>query len=500
MKLKEFFNDVRFENGFAAQIEVSAISLKIEKCVSGCMFFCFEKDYGASLCCSAEAVKRGALVVVSEQKIEAEFLKNADCDFCSDNTKKQCAVNLVVQNARDFLTEACKVFYGNPQKKLKTIAVVGTNGKTTVCSLVKKLLSDSNIPCGAIGTFGAVYGENKIRTGMTTPDAPELYEIMADMVKCGMKAVCMELSAHAIFYKRADFSFDAVVFTNCSPEHLDFFKTYEKYRDTKISAFSVQKARIAVINSDDDCYALIQGFRKKERGVISYGIKNPSDVFAIDVRQKTDGAEFIINLFDAVYRIKSSLIGKFNVYNMLAAATVCALFGVKTADIAKLLSEFMPVCGRMERVCLKKRVYVDYAHTPDALKNALITLREIKGAGRLICVFGCGGNRDEQKREKMGEISGRYADFTVITSDNPRYEEPFKIISQIESGIRKSSLNYIVIGEREQAIKYAVGIAGENDVILIAGKGAEEYQEVMGTFRKFSDKEVACAFLNGEDE
>lgn len=499
MKLKEFLNEEQLAKiGELKQKEIAAICVKSEKCIANSMFFCFDGRTHVAEESAREALKKGASVLVSERPLELPLsLKESNCEK-NDDIEKSGVVCLVVENARDFLTEACKIFYDNPQKKLKTIAVVGTNGKTSVCGMIKSMLCGSGTPCGAIGTFGASYGEKIVKTGMTTPDAPELYAILSDMIKSGMKAVCMELSAHAIFYKRADFTFDAVVFTNCSEDHLDFFKSYEEYRDVKISAFSQKKSRIAVVNCDDEAFPLIAASRK--HGLITYGIENPSDVFAMDIEAKEGGSEFVMNLFDAVFRIKSSLIGKFNVYNMLAAATVCALFGVKTAKLARLLNCFMPISGRMERVCLKRRVYVDYAHTPDGLKKALIALRESNPYSRLICVFGCGGNRDKQKRPIMGEISGKYADFTIITSDNPRYEEPLEIISQIESGIRKSSLNYIIISDRAQAIKYAVDISDYKDVVLIAGKGAEEYQEIMGAQRRFLDKEVACAFLGNDDE
>lgn len=485
MKLSEFLTEEqRAVYADANNTEITSICVKSEKCTHGAMFFCFDGK-----ACSAEerankAIKSGATALISAKPLKACI-----------NTR---AINVVIEDPRGFLTKACKLFYDNPQKKLKTIAVVGTNGKTSVCTMIKNIFCSTGITCGSIGTFGADYAHTHVVTGMTTPDAPELYALLADMASRGVKVVCMELSAHAIYFKKADFIFDICVFTNCSPEHLDFFESYEFYRDTKISAFSEKSARLAVVNSDDECFKTIASIRSG--GVITYGINNPSDVFAIDSECNRDGLSFVLNLFDAVYRIKNSLTGIFNVYNMMAAATVCALCGVKTARITKILCSFTPISGRMERVCLKRKIYIDFAHTPIGLECALKALREVKGEGRLICVFGCGGNRDKTKRAEMGKISGTYADFTVITSDNPRFEEPGEIIAQIEGGIRKVSLKYIIISDREQAIKYAVTSSCENDVILIAGKGAEEYQEIMGTFRRFSDKEIACSVLNGDDE
>lgn len=492
MKLGEILPENSTEKNEIGEREITSICVKSEKCASGSMFFCFDAKTHSCETYAFDALSRGATVLVSERPINDIIDK-----FCADFGVNVKPYNLVVKNARTFLTKACKAFYNDPQKKLRTIAVVGTNGKTSVCSMIKRILTDFGENCGFIGTFGAIYANKRIETKMTTPDAPELYEILDDMVKSGVKIAAMELSAHAIYFKKADFTFDIAVFTNCGRDHLDFFETFENYRATKVSAFSMRGARLAVVNGDDPCLPLIAA--KRDRGLITYGIDKPCDVFAMDIVCKKDGTEFIINLFDAVYRVNCQAIGRFNVYNMLAAATVCALCGVKTDAVAKSLRSFLPVSGRLERVCLKKRVYIDYAHTPEGLENALKSLNEIKGDGKLICVFGCGGNRDKEKRPVMGEISGKYADFTVITSDNPRYEEPGEIISQIEKGIRNVSLGYIIIRDREQAIKYAIDEAGDGDVVLIAGKGAEEYQEIMGVFRRFSDKEIACACIDGEN-
>lgn len=495
MKFEKLLSEKYCVPSDVADLEISSICVNSKKCVKDSMFFCFESKNHSCGAYAEDALKRGASVLISETPLDDVIRKFiSDRQDCCEKIVKP--YNLVVKNARLFLSGVCKTFYGEPHKKLRTIAVVGTNGKTSVACMIYKILNDFGEKCGFIGTFGAIYDGKKIKTDMTTPDSPELYEILADMVKCGVKTVAVELSAHAIFLKKADFTFDIAVFTNCGRDHLDFFETFEKYRAVKVSAFSMRGARLAVVNGDDDCLPLIAS--KRDRGLITYGIERPCDVFAMDVECKKESVEFIINLFDAVYRIKCALIGKFNVYNMLAAATACALCGVKTDSVAKSMRSFLPVDGRLERVCLKKRVYVDYAHTPEGLENALKSLIEIKGYGKLICVFGCGGNRDKEKRPKMGEISGKYADFTVITSDNPRFEEPSEIISQIEKGIRNVSLGYIIISDREQAIKYALNFAGDGDVVLIAGKGAEEYQETMGVFRKFSDKEVACACLDGD--
>lgn len=463
----------------AGETEITYIAVIPEKMKKGAIAVCADGKMHKAEDYAAIAAKNGVEVIVCER------------DFPFDGIK------IIAADCRKFATEACIAFYGCPQKKLRTIAVIGTNGKTSVCAMIRKIFTDFGIECGSIGTAGAIYGDKIVQTGMTTPDPPELFGILADMVNAGVKVVCMEYSAHAIYYKKADFKFDVAVFTNCTRDHLDFFESYEQYESVKLSAFSGAKARLVVVNGDDPCSRRIAKARKS--GIITYGINDPCDVFAVDERATENGEEFVMNLFDCVFGVKSSLIGRFNVYNMLAAATACALCGVKTASVAKSLEKIDPVDGRMQRASADGRVFIDYAHTPDGLKNALESLNEIKGEGRLICVFGCGGNRDKEKRPIMGEISGNLADFTVITSDNPRFEEPCEIISQIEKGVRKVTRNYVIIHDREKAINYALNFAGEKDLVLIAGKGAEKTQEIMGVFSKFSDEDAVAAFVKSEE-
>jgi len=476
MKIKELIDKFNCETfNINLQDEITNLKLHSEKCTNGSLFFCIKGNNTDGHNFAKNAVENGAVAVVCERRIE------------------QNVPQIVVKNVRRALTHFCKVFYSEPNKKLQTIAIVGTNGKTTVCESICEVLNASGNTCGKIGTFGAFIGDEKIDTGFTTPDTPELFELLNKMVEAGVKTVCMELSAHAIYYEKADFKFDLVVFTNCSSDHLDFFKTFDKYAYTKSRAFLHKNCKLAVVNADDPLGLQIVASRGS--GIITYGIKNPSDVFAIDLVESGYGVFFVMNLFDVLYEINCNRIGVFNVYNLLACATVCALCGVKTDFIAEKIQNLCQVKGRMEKVCDKIKIFVDYAHTPDALKNALTALNNIKGRKQLICVFGCGGNRDKSKRREMGKISGKYSDFTVITSDNSRFEESKDIIGQIESGIREIAFDYITITDREKAIEYAVNRANSGDFILIAGKGAEEYQESMGVSRYFSDRETARYYV-----
>ncbi len=473
MKLKELIKDIECEKiSVDEEIEISSLCIKDCDCKEGSAFFCIKGQVTDGSKYVLQAKKRGAVVIITEEMVY-------NCDIGQ----------IIVKNVRKAINRFCDLFYDAPYKKLRMIAVVGTNGKTTVCELIASILNEYGIDCGKIGTLGASFKDMQVETGFTTPDTPKLYELLDEMVKRGAKAVCMELSAHAIYYEKTNFRFDVAVFTNCTPEHLDFFKTFEEYQEVKLSAFAKNKAKLCVVNGDDNLGKEISCLRSG--GTLTYGLEDPVDVFAIDFEEKRDGMRFLINLFDTLYEVQNNYIGKFNVYNMLAAATTCAICGVKTQFIAKKLCEIGIVDGRMERVCEKINVYVDYAHTPDGLKQALTTLNGIKGDKRLICVFGCGGNRDKEKRAKMGEISGELADFTVITSDNPRFEDEDFIIKQIETGIRERTNEYITVRDRKSAIEYAVQSANIGDYILIAGKGAEKFQEQMGVFKPFSDKETA---------
>lgn len=474
MKLKQLIENIKCDL-YGDDIEISSLALSDVDCRAGSLFFCIKGNNRNGTDFIDSAIKKGAVAVVACEKTEA----NVSC--------------VVVKDVRKAMTSICKQFYSDPQKRLKTIGVVGTDGKTSVCEMVCTMLNSCGVKCGKIGTLGAEFQGQITETGMTTPDTPALYSIMNEMANKGAEAICMELSAHAVYYKKADFTFDILIFTNCTRDHLDFFGTEEKYRAVKASAFTHKNCRLAVVNADDPLGIIIAAKRKS--GTITYGIEQPSDVFALDVNETRDGTRFLINLFDRLYDIESGLIGRFNVYNLLAVATATALCGLKTDTIARKLSELKAIDGRMQRVHECPDVYVDYAHTPDGLENAITALKRIV-CGKLLCVFGCGGNRDIGKRAEMGKISGRLADFSVITCDNPRFEESQNIIGEIEKGLRAvPNASYVTISDRKRAIEYALQRAESDDIVLIAGKGAEKYQEVMGVKLAFSDEETACAYF-----
>ncbi|MBR6737635.1 MAG: UDP-N-acetylmuramoyl-L-alanyl-D-glutamate--2,6-diaminopimelate ligase [Clostridia bacterium] len=416
-----------------------------------------------------EAVKRGAKAVVTEYE--------SDIPVCQ----------IIVKDVYLAVSSISYEFY-KPKKRVKVIGVVGTNGKTTTTYVIKSVFDKAGIKSGVIGTLGAVYDGCYVEPSLTTPDAISLNETLYNMAERGVEYAIIELSAHAITQKRASaIKFEALVFTNCTRDHLDYYKTFAEYEKTKLSVFTEKNARFAVVNADDNTGKKIINSNKIK--TFTYGLNNPSDVFAINVDLSARGVSFVMNLFDDVSSVDYSGAGTFNVYNCLAAATVTSVLGLNAQVINAGISSLTGVAGRMEYVESFRGadVFVDYAHTPDGLLNTLKALREITEK-RLIVVFGCGGNRDKGKRPEMGKIAGTYADYTIITSDNPRFEEPYEIISQIESGLRTKTLNYITVQNRKMAINYALNILSSGDVLLVAGKGAEEYQDIMGVKTPFNDK------------
>ena len=458
-------------------------------------------------------------VEIKEVKTDSNFVSEGDLFICISGgnfdghdfvqqamyygasaivTEKELQISLpqvIVEDSRIAMSVVASNFYGHPDKKLKIIGVTGTNGKTTTTHIIKKILDLSGIKSGIIGTLGAFYGDKFIEPTLTTPDPLTLYKILKDMLEDGVEIVAMEVSAHSLALdKLYGIQFEVAVFTNFTQDHLDYFKSMDEYKRAKLKLFSEFVCKYKVLNADDENY---KDFLTASNESISYGIFSPSDVFAMDIKDEGDRSKFILNLFDCVYRVELKLKGEFNVYNALAAVTAVSVVGVRVDDAVYGLENISVVSGRMERVYSNDfSVYVDYAHTPDGLQKALSTLKTPEN--RLVCVFGCGGNRDKTKRKIMGEISGKFADFTIITSDNPRFEEPMDIIYEIEDGIAKVNKNYVAIQDRSQAIEYAINHAKKGDVILVAGKGSENYQDILGIKHVFKDKDIIEEIIRGK--
>ncbi len=472
MKLGELIQNIQykqFTGDFDTQI--NGLSTDSQKIKQGELFICYKGEKFDSHDFEQEAENAGAAAIVCERKLDCKLPQ------------------VIVDDGRGAVAQLARAFYGFADKKLKLVAVTGTNGKTTTTYMLESIFKAAGKKTGVIGTLGISYADKFVAPELTTPDPIFLHSILSDMAENGVEYVFMEVSAHALYFdKIAGLSFEVGIFTNCTQDHLDFFGNMHDYAECKKLLFKKGRCKFAVINSDDK---LGQKLIDKTDGAISFGLKNPADVFAVDISEKLDGTSFVLNLFDELYEINVNMPALHNVYNAMGAAACAKILGIKTADIAKGLASLKKVSGRLERVAHFNgaEIFVDFAHTPDGLEKSLQSLRKLC-RGKLYCLFGCGGNRDTAKRPIMGEVAAKYSDFCIITSDNPRFEDPYDIITQIEAGIKPTGKEYVTVTERETATEYAIKLLSEGDILLVAGKGGEYYQEIMGIKHSYNDNLV----------
>lgn len=409
---------------------------------------------------------------------------------------------IVVDNARLALAAVADIFYGHPSGRLWMVGVTGTNGKTTTTHLVRAVLEGSDIPCGLTGTLHTLIGAESFKVVRTTPEAPDLERILRHMADRGMRAAVMEVSSHALALSRVDgVDYDVGVFTNLTQDHLDFHKDFESYFRAKALLFErlgdgLNKGpRAAVINGDDPYAGRFKDVTQVP--VVTYGLGEGVDVRATQLQITSRGAQFLATFPSGVQQpVSFGMPGRFNVLNALAAMTVGHVYGLRPDTMAEALARYKGVPGRFERIDEGQpfSVIVDYAHTPDGLANALSTAREF-AIGKIGVVFGAGGDRDRGKRPLMGEMAGKYSDWTVLTADNPRSEDPMDIIHEIETGIQAVGGRWQVELDRERAIKLAINQAQPGDVVLIVGKGHETYQIYRDGTIHFDDREVARQVL-----
>lgn len=421
-----------------------------------------------------DAIKNGAVCVIVEKNVSISNVEN---------------VTIVkVENTRIALAKMAASYYDYPAKKINMIGITGTKGKTTTAYMIRDILNAAGKKTGMIGTVYNTYGNVMIESSRTSPESLDLQKILKDMVDSGMKYCVMEVSSHALELHRVyGIHFIIGVFTNLSEEHLDFHGNMDNYLKAKAKLF--ENCDFALVNSDD-IYTprLLKMINCK---VAKYGLDNDANLTSSDVRVNPSYVEFKMYINKMLQSIVVNIPGRFTVYNALAAIGVSSLLNVQMDAILLALAN-VKVPGRCEVIDVKKTftVMVDYAHNPSSLE-AILTAMKKSSKGRVIVVFGCGGNRDTLKRSVMGQIAGRLADFTVITTDNPRNEDPKVICSQIEEGIKKTNGLYKIIENRKQAIAFAMRIAWKNDLVIIAGKGHETYQELKnGKKIKFDEREV----------
>src|SRR6266513_1237908 len=427
-----------------------------------------------------QAIDKGASVIVAERE--------------NNDPRATC---LVVKNTRTALADLSAAFYGHPARTLKLAAVTGTNGKTTTTFLIKHICEKAGLRCGLVGTVRYEIGERILPAIRTTPESLDLQELLAQIVNAGCRAAAMEVSSHALAQDRTrGLEWNVAVFTNLTQDHLDFHGTMESYFDSKAKLFTQlgnqQKKRkpIAVVNVNDRYGEQLLDKIDKRAAIVTYGMGARADFRASNYRVEFSGTSYQLDAGGKSYLVRVPLIGRFNVANSVAALAASNALGINLRDAVLSLGTSPQVPGRLEIVPAKRQfqVFVDYAHTPDALRNVLKTLRELE-PHRLGVVFGCGGDRDRQKRPLMGEIVDRHADHAIVTSDNPRKEDPDKIIADVEQGFRGNRYEKMV--DRTQAIDRAITLAQPRDIVLIAGKGHENYQEFADHTVPFDDIQVA---------
>ena len=427
-----------------------------------------------------EAIKKGATAILIEE----------GCDLKSFKVKSDTVVIMAKDTRKALAIVSCN-FYKNPSKKFKLIGITGTKGKTTTSYMIKEILERAGKKVGLIGTLETCINGKKIKTNdRTTPESLELQQLFSKMVEEKVEVVVMEVSSQSLkLHRVTGCDFDIAVFTNFSEDHISEIEhpTMEDYLQSKLKLF--QMCKVGIVNSDDVQGAKIPRLFPKS-DITTFGIDNFANVMARDVTVTSTYADFKVKLTDRNERVKTGIPGRFSVYNSLAAICVAKKFNVSPEIIKEALLE-VRVPGRSEMVDNKLEIpiMIDYAHTPESLESILKTVK-IYTRGKVICVFGCGGNRDSSKRPIMGEIAGRVADYTFITTDNARNEDPQDIANQIEAGIKKTKGKYSVVLDRKEAIREAIKMASRIDAVVIAGKGHEMYQEINGEKIPFDEREI----------
>ncbi|MBQ2896916.1 MAG: UDP-N-acetylmuramoyl-L-alanyl-D-glutamate--2,6-diaminopimelate ligase [Clostridia bacterium] len=468
MLLKDLLGGVNYEGN--ADIEIKDIVCDSRKVGSGSAFVCIKGYETDGHIYAEKAAQNGAKVIIAEHKTEAE------------------CPTVIVKDTRNIMALLCARFYGNPSKRFKLIGITGTNGKTTTTYLIKNILEKAGKKVGLIGTNHNMIADEIIETKRTTPDSFELQALFKQMADKNVDAVVMEVSSHALFLDRvAHCDFDIGVFTNLTQDHLDFHKTMENYADAKAILFKMCKC--GIVNIDDKYADRI--LKNATANITTFGIQNQSDLFAHDIVLKEKGVEFKIG--EQAYELHVP--GKFSVYNSLCAIGVAKALEIDEKYIVEGLKTSGGVKGRAQVVDLglNATFIIDYAHTPDGVENILNTVRGF-AKGRVVVLFGCGGDRDNKKRPVMGEIADRLADFCIVTSDNPRTENPAEIISQIVKGMKGA--HHVVIENRREAIKYAVENAKDGDVVVLAGKGHETYQTIGKENFPFDEEKILFEIKN----
>lgn len=460
-----------------ADFEVKGISCHSKKVRSGDVFIAVKGPAEDGAKYVQEAIERGARAVILQggQPHRAEMYP---------------VPSIVVPSTREIIGKLAAQFYGNPSTKMKVVGITGTNGKTTISYLLESILKEGGYKPAVVGTINYRFSTQVIPSSNTTPGALELQSLFHQMHEAGAEYVVMEVSSHALDQRRTDgIHFHSAIFSNVTRDHLDYHKSYASYLDSKARLFSqLDSEAFSIINNDDPFASRFK--RDTSSRVITYGVEQPAVVRVKDIEFSLSKTVFALQLKDADIRVTSPLLGIHNVYNVTAAIAWAYEAGLSVPTILAAVQKFSYIPGRLQRIDTDYKVpfyvFVDYAHTEDALRNSILALRRFS-TKRLIVVFGCGGDRDRAKRPAMGRAATELADYVVLTSDNPRSENPYDIIDEIQRGIERD--NYCLVCDRAEAIKTALAIAQPQDIVLIAGKGHETYQILKDRVVPFDDRE-----------
>lgn len=458
MRLYELLEDrVRTELG---NVEITGITDDSRKVQDGFLFICVKGGSFDGHSVAAEMLQKGAAAVVTERDLGIGDRQ------------------IIVENSRSFYGELCAAWFGHPERKLRFIGVTGTNGKTTITNVIKKLLTENGHKVGLIGTIQNEIGDRIIHTENTTPMVYDLMKLYAEMADDGCDYVVMEVSSFGLVqYRIGPTHFETAIFTNLTQDHLDYHGNMENYYQAKRMLFD--KCDYAIINTDDEYGKRL--FDEISCKKSSYSCCNRGDFYADAIKLRADGTSFWLCCGEKSYQLNLLMTGMFNVANVTASVAACLRSGISMEEMIAVLEKYTGVRGRCEIIPTGKNftVICDYAHTPDALENILSSVKEYT-SGRLMCLFGCGGNRDRTKRHKMAAAAAKYAEFLIVTSDNPRDEDPKEIIAEILTGLEGTDVPYEVVVERKAAILRGMQLAKNGDVLVLAGKGHEDYQILEG--------------------
>lgn len=467
-------------------IEITGVQYDSRKVEAGHLFICIKGFTVDGHDFIKQAIDKGAVALLVEEEVDVP----------------DQITTIQVPDTRRAMAMIADTFYQSPTSTLQVIGITGTNGKTTTSNIIQHILNHNQRPSGLIGTINIQYGDVVIESKNTTPDTLELQELFDDMKKKKMSHVVMEVSSHALSLGRVrGTKYKTAIFTNLTQDHLDYHNTMEEYAQAKGLLFSgLTNENFAVLNHDDSYFEKYASITPAQ--VIRYGIDKEADVYATDIKLTPKGTHFTLHTFKGNAEVTTKLIGKFNVYNLLAAISACLIENIELDAIVKSIQQINGVPGRFETVDAGQdfTVIVDYAHTSDSLENVLKTARQLS-KGKITCVVGCGGNRDAGKRPVMASIAEKYSDYVILTSDNPRNEDPHDILNDMEKGMKGTlGKDYTKLVDRKQAIEEAV-LKGalsntKDDCVIIAGKGHETYQIIDGVTNHFDDREVAREFLH----